>query len=195
VLLRRNKIELEENNFDIMIAAYLLNPSSENYNLRNLFWEYLKYFKNEDKEIKKTAIMSASIEDACENAQNILKLKDILEEKMEEKKLISLFKKIEMPLVKVLGEMEINGIKVNIDLLKLMSHKVDTRLGELKKTIYNLSGTEFNLNSPKQLSVVLFERLKLPVIKKTKTGYSTNAEVLNILAPQHKVVSFRYLIF
>jgi len=190
VLLRRNKIELEENNFDIMIAAYLLNPSSENYNLRNLFWEYLKYFKNEDKEIKKTAIMSASIEDACENAQNILKLKDILEEKMEEKKLISLFKKIEMPLVKVLGEMEINGIKVNIDLLKLMSHKVDTRLGELKKTIYNLSGTEFNLNSPKQLSVVLFERLKLPVIKKTKTGYSTNAEVLNILAPQHKVVSF-----
>jgi len=190
MLLRRNKIELEENNFDTMIAAYLLNPSSENYNLRNLFWEYLKYFKNENKEIKKTAIMSVSIEDACENAQNILKLKDILEEKMEEKKLISLFKKIEIPLVKVLGEMEITGIKVNIDLLKLMSHKVDTRLGELKKTIYNLSGTEFNINSPKQLSVVLFERLKLPIIKKTKTGYSTNAEVLNILAPQHKVVSF-----
>ena len=190
VLLRKYKIELEGNNFDTMIAAYLLNPSSENYNLRNLFWEYLKYFKNEDKEIKKTAIMSTSIEDACENAQNILKLKDVLEEKMEEKKLISLFKKIEMPLVKVLGEMEINGIKVNIDFLKKVSRQVDSRLGELKKTIYNLSGTEFNINSPKQLSVVLFERLKLPVIKKTKTGYSTNAEVLNILAPQHKVVSF-----
>ncbi len=190
VLLRRHKIELEGNNFDIMIAAYLLNPSSENYNLRNLFWEYLKYFKNEDKEIKKTAIMSTGIEDACENAQNILKLKDILEEKMEEKKLISLFKKIEIPLVKVLGEMEINGIKVNIDFLKKVSQQVDSRLGELKKTIYNLSGTEFNINSPKQLSVVLFERLKLPVIKKTKTGYSTNAEVLNILAPQHRVVSF-----
>lgn len=190
VLLRRHKIELEGNNFDTMIAAYLLNPSSENYNLRNLFWEYLKYFKNEDKEIKKMAIMGTSIEDACENAQNILKLKDILEEKMEEKKLISLFKKIEMPLVKVLGEMEINGIKVNIAFLKKVSRQVDSRLGELKKTIYNLSGTEFNINSPKQLSVVLFERLKLPVIKKTKTGYSTNAEVLNILAPQHKVVSF-----
>ena len=190
VLLRRHKIELEGNNFDTMIAAYLLNPSSENYNLRNLFWEYLKYFKNGDKEIKKTAITDISIEDACENAQNILKLKDILEEKIEEKKLISLFKKIEMPLVKVLGEMEINGIKVNIDFLKKVSRQVDSRLGELKKTIYNLSGTEFNINSPKQLSVVLFERLKLPVIKKTKTGYSTNAEVLNILAPQHKVVSF-----
>jgi len=190
VLLRRHKIELEGNNFDTMIAAYLLNPSSENYNLRNLFWEYLKYFKNEDKEIKKTAIMSTSIVDACENAQNILKLKDVLEEKMEEKKLFLLFRKIEMPLVKVLGEMEINGIKVNIDFLKKVSRQVDSRLGELKKTIYNLSGTEFNINSPKQLSVVLFERLKLPVIKKTKTGYSTNADVLNILAPQHKVVSF-----
>ncbi|GAH71985.1 unnamed protein product, partial [marine sediment metagenome] len=128
--------------------------------------------------------------DACENAQNILKLKDVLEEKMEEKNLISLFRKIEMPLVKILGEMEINGIKVNIDFLKKMSQQVDTRLGELKKTIYNLSGTEFNINSPKQLSVILFERLKLPVIKKTKTGYSTNADVLNTLAPQHKVVSF-----
>jgi len=189
VLFRRHKIELEGNNFDTMIAAYLLNPSSENYNLRNIFWEYLKYLKNnEDKEGRQDTI--TSIENACENAQNILKLKDVLEEKMEEKKLISLFKNIETPLVKVLGEMEINGIKVDVTFLKKVSQKVDFRLGELKKTIYNLSGTEFNINSPKQLSVVLFEKLKLPVIKKTKTGYSTNADVLNILAPQHKVVSF-----
>ncbi|MBA7560198.1 DNA polymerase I [Candidatus Atribacteria bacterium 1244-E10-H5-B2] len=189
IVLCRHKVVIEGNNFDTMIAAYLLNPSSENYNLRNLFWEYLKYLKNnENKEGKQNTIMS--IEDCCENAQNILKLKDILEEKMEEKNLILLFRKIEMPLIKILGDMEINGIKLNIDFLKKMSQQVDTRLGELKKTIYNLSGTEFNINSPKQLSVVLFERLKLPVIKKTKTGYSTNADVLNILAPQHKVVSF-----
>ncbi|HZK12232.1 MAG TPA: DNA polymerase I [Atribacterota bacterium] len=189
VLLRRHKIELEGNNFDTMIAAYLLNPSSENYNLRNIFWEYLKYLKNnEDKEVKQNTIMS--IENAYENAQNLLKLKDTLEEKMEEKKLISLFKNIEIPLVKVLGEMEINGIKINIDFLKKLSKQVNSRLGELKKTIYNLSETEFNINSPKQLSVVLFEKLKLPVIKKTKTGYSTNADVLNTLAPQHKIVSF-----
>jgi DNA polymerase-1 len=189
VLFRRYKIELEGNNFDTMVAAYLLNPSSENYDLRNLFWEYLKCLKNDDdKEGRQDTI--TSIENACENAQNILKLKDVLKEKMEEKKLISLFKNIEMPLVKVLGEMEINGIKVNIAFLKKVSQKVDFRLGELKKTIYNLSETEFNINSPKQLSVVLFERLKLPIIKKTKTGYSTNADVLSILAPQHKVVSF-----
>ena len=189
IVLHRYKVEIEGNNFDTMIAAYLLNPSSENYNLGNLFWEYLKCLKNnENKEGKQNTIMS--IEDACENAKNILKLKDILEDKMEEKNLISLFRKIEIPLVKILGDMEINGIKVDIDFLKEMSQQVNTRLGELKKTIYNLSGTEFNINSPKQLSVVLFEKLKLPVIKKTKTGYSTNADVLNILAPQHKAVSF-----
>ncbi len=189
IVLYRHKVEIEGKNFDTMIAAYLLKPSSENYNLRNIFWEYLKYLKNnENTEGKQNTIMS--IEDACENAQNILRLKDTLEEKMEEKNLISLFRKIEMPLVKILGDMEINGIKMNIDFLKKMSQQVDTRLGELKKTIYNLSGTQFNINSPKQLSVVLFERLKLPVIKKTKTGYSTNADVLNTLAPQHKVVSF-----
>lgn len=189
VLLRRHKIELEGSNFDTMIAAYLLNPSSENYNLRNIFWEYLKYLKsNEDKEVKQDTVIS--LENTCENAQNILKLKDILEDKMKEKKLISLYKKIEIPLVKVLGEMEINGIKIDVNFLKEVSRRVNSRLGELKKTIYNLSETEFNINSPKQLSVVLFEKLKLPIIKKTKTGYSTNADVLNILAPQHKVVSF-----
>lgn len=132
IVLHRHKVEIEGNNFDTMIAAYLLNPSSENYNLINLFWEYLKYLKNsENKESKQNTIMS--IEDACENAQNILKLKDILEEKMEEKNLTSLFRKIEMPLVKILGDMEINGIKMNINFLKEMSRQVDTRLGELKK--------------------------------------------------------------
>ena len=85
MLTPRHKIRRKRNNFYTKIASYLLNPSSENYNLRNLFWEYLKYFKDENKENKKMAITGTSIEDACENAQNILKLKDILEEKMEEK--------------------------------------------------------------------------------------------------------------
>jgi len=188
IVLNRYQIELKGDNFDTMIAAYLLNPSKEEYNLKNLFWEYLKYFKNEDKLNKENAIKS--IEDTCENAQNILKLKGVLEKKLEEKELISLFKEIEMPLLKVLGEMEINGIKVNVDLLKKMSRQVDSRLKELEGTIYNLTGTKFNINSPKQLSNILFEKLKLPVIKKTKTGYSTNAYVLNTLAPHQKVVSF-----
>ncbi len=188
ILLHRYKVGLRGNNFDIMIAAYLLNPSMEKYNLRNLFWEYLKYLKDEDKKNQEKKVKS--IEDTCEDARNILRLKDILEEKMKEKNLISLFKEIEMPLVKILGKMEINGFKVNIDFLKEMSQKINFRLKELKETICNLAGTEFNINSPKQLSVILFEKLKLPIIKKTKTGYSTNAEVLNTLAPHHKIVSF-----
>ncbi len=188
IVLNRYQIELKGDNFDTMIAAYLLNPSKEEYSLKNLFWEYLEYLKNEDKEDKENTIKS--IEDACENAQNILKLKEILEEKLKEKELISLFKEIEMPLIEVLGEMEINGIKINVDFLEKMSRQVDSRLKELEETIYNLAGTKFNINSPKQLSNILFEKLKLPVIKKTKTGYSTNAYVLNTLSPHHKVVSF-----
>ncbi|HER23947.1 MAG TPA: DNA polymerase I [Candidatus Atribacteria bacterium] len=190
IVLSRHDVKMGGNNFDTMIAAYLLDPSRESYSLRDLFWEYLKYFTGEGKEIEKKGKGSIGIEDACENAQKIMKLQELLEDKMEEKNLISLFRKIEMPLVKVLGEMEIDGIKVDIYFLKMISRQVNTRLGELKNTIYNLSGTKFNLNSPKQLSVILFERLKLPVVKKTKTGYSTNADVLNILAPQHKVVSY-----
>ncbi|MCJ7790501.1 MAG: DNA polymerase I [Candidatus Atribacteria bacterium] len=188
IVLHRYKVGLRGDNFDIMIAAYLLNPSMEKYNLRNLCWEYLKYLKDEDKKNQEKKVQS--IEDTCEDARNILRLKYILEEKMKEKNLISLFKEIEMPLVKILGKMEINGFKVNVDFLKEMSQKMNFRLKELKETICNLAGTEFNINSPKQLSVILFEKLKLPIIKKIKTGYSTNAEVLNTLAPHHKIVSF-----
>ena len=188
IVLHRYEVGLRGDNFDVMIAAYLLNPSMEKYNLRNLFWEYLKYLKDEDKKNQEKKVKS--IDDTCEDARNILRLKDILEEKMKEKNLISLFKEIEMPLVKILGKMEMNGFKVNIDFLKEMSQKMNFRLKELKETIYNLAGTEFNINSPKQLSVILFEKLKLPIIKKTKTGYSTNAGALNILAPHHKIVSF-----
>jgi len=188
IVLHKYKVGLRGDNFDIMIAAYLLNPSMEKYNLRILCWEYLKYLKEEDKKNQGKKVQS--IEDTCEDARNILRLKDILEEKMKEKNLISLFKEIEMPLVKILGKMEINGFKVNVDVLKEMSQKMDFRLKELKETICNLAGTEFNINSPKQLSVILFEKLKLPIIKKIKTGYSTNAEVLNTLAPHHKIVSF-----
>lgn len=188
IVLNRYQVELKGNNFDTMIAAYLLNPSKEEYNLDSLFWEYLGYLKNKEKRNNENS--SEYIENACDNAKNILKLKEVLEEKLKEKELISLFKEIEMPLVKILAEMEINGIKVDVDFLKKMSKQVDSRLIELEENIYNLSGTKFNINSPKQLSKILFEKLKLPVIKKTKTGYSTNSFVLNTLAPQHKVVSF-----
>ena len=188
IILNKYGIELSENNFDTMIAAYLLNPSLEKYDLPDLFWEYLGYLKNEEAP-KRGGNFYAQIEDICDSTYEMLQLKEVLEEKLKEKDLIPLFKEIEMPLLRILGEMEINGVKVDIDFLKKMSKQVDWRLKELEEEIYNLAGGRFNIDSPKQLGKILFERLKLPVIKKTKTGYSTDSSVLNILAPQHKVVS------
>jgi len=188
IILKRYQIEIKGSNFDTMVASYLLNPSKEEYSLKNLFWEYLEYLKNEDKQNKENSINS--IENACENAQNIFLLKEVLEKKLIETELISLFKEIEMPLIEVLAEMEINGIKIDVNFLKKMQHQIDSKLKLLEDSIYNFAETKFNINSPKQLSEILFEKLKLPVIKKTKTGYSTDAYVLNTLAAHHKIVAF-----
>ena len=184
LLLTKHKIKMKGNNHDIMISAYLLNPSKNNYALEDISWEYLKCSKKDDKEGQ-----VKEIENACENARNIYKLKKILEEKLTEKKMLSLFEEIEMPLVKILGNMEIRGFKLDTNVLGQMAEKFNARLKELKQVIYHLADTEFNINSPKQLSVVLFEKLKLPVIKKTKTGYSTNVDVLNTLAPKHEIIA------
>jgi len=184
LLLKKHKIKMKGNNHDIMISAYLLNPSKSNYALEDISWEYLKCSKKDDKEGQ-----VKEIENACENARNIYKLKKILEEKLTEKKMLSLFEEIEMPLVKILGNMEIRGFKIDTNVLGQMAEKFNARLKELKQVIYHLADTEFNINSPKQLSVVLFEKLKLPVIKKTKTGYSTNVDVLNTLAPKHEIIA------
>ena len=184
LLLTKHKIKMKGNNHDIMISAYLLNPSKNNYALEDISWEYLKCLKKDDKEGQ-----VKEIENACENARNIYKLKKILEEKLTEKKMLSLFEEIEMPLVKILGNMEIRGFKIDTNVLGQMAKKFNARLKELKQVIYLLADTEFNINSPKQLSVVLFEKLKLPVIKKTKTGYSTNVDVLNTLAPKHEIIA------
>lgn len=184
LLLKKHKIKMKGNNHDIMVSAYLLNPSKNNYALEDISWEYLKCLKKDDKEDQ-----VKEIENACENARNIYKLKKILEEKLTEKKMLSLFEEIEMPLVKILGNMEIRGFKIDTNVLGQMAEKFNARLKELKQVIYHLADTEFNINSPKQLSVVLFEKLKLPVIKKTKTGYSTNVDVLNTLAPKHEIIA------
>jgi len=184
ILFKKHKIKMKGNNHDIMISSYLLNPSRSKYALKDISWEYLKCSNEDDEESQ-----FKEIENACENARNIYKLKKILEEKLTEKKMLSLFEEIEMPLVKILGDMEIRGFKLDTQVLGQMAEKLNMRLKELKQVIYHLADTEFNINSPKQLSVILFEKLKLPVIKKTKTGYSTNADVLNALAPKHEIIA------
>jgi DNA polymerase-1 len=113
------------------------------------------------------------------------KLKEILDENKQEE----LFNKIELPLVEVLADMEINGFNVDKKQLNNFSDMLSTRIMEVEKRIYQLAGEEFNINSPKQLGTILFEKLQLPIIKKTKTGYSTNVEVLEKLEGEHEIIS------
>ncbi|MEW6170210.1 MAG: DNA polymerase I, partial [Candidatus Omnitrophota bacterium] len=167
------KINLAGIYFDIMVAEYLINSSGRDFSLSTLIWNNLGVIKDESKL------------QSFQKANLIFKLKPILEKKLNEMHLSDLFFKLEMPLVSVLADMELNGIKVDVRFLNNLNKKIEERLRDLIKQIYQESKEEFNINSPKQLSVILFEKLKLPVIKKTKTGFSTDEEVLVTLAKTH----------
>ena len=175
VSLARQDLNLEGLYFDTRLAGYLLNPSKSEYNLTELSWAYL------DKSPLFKSIDNPQAVDL------ILKLKPKLETELRDKSLINLFTDIEMPLVEVLSEMELNGIKLDLKILKELSGDLEIRLIKLIDEIYQISGTEFNINSPKQLRGILFEKLKLPVVKRSKTGPSTDEEVLRNLASIHKL--------
>jgi len=163
--------------FDTMIAAYLINPAQSSYELDNLSFVYLN------------KILSDAALDSANALKIINQLKPKLEEELKKKGLFKLFTELEMPLVGVLADMELSGITLDLKVLSSLSKEVEKELAALIKNIYSLSGEEFNINSPKQLSTILFERLKLPVVKKNKTGPSTDEEVLNKLAAKHELPS------
>lgn len=173
--LAKYNLDLEGLYFDTMIAAYLLNPSQGSYTLEALVLDHLDKMHQDN---SLTGLEALSL---------IKDLKPELEEGLKKKELEKLFFDIEMPLVDVLTAMEVCGIKVDLKLLKSLSGELKGKLTKLIKDIYKISGAEFNINSPKQLRVVLFEQLKLPVVKKTKTGPSTDEEVLRRLADKHKL--------
>ncbi len=175
VALARENIALDGLYFDVMLAAYLLNPSKPEYGLSQIAWDYLP------QELGLQHI------DAPKALSLILKLKPRLEQELSDKSLLGLFRDIEMPLIEVLSEMELTGIKLDTGLLKELSQKLGKRLNSLIEDIYDISGSQFNINSPKQLRQVLFDKLKLPVVKRTKTGPSTDEEVLRSLAESHKL--------
>lgn len=161
--------------FDTMIAAYLLDPARVDYNLDDLAWRYLEK-SIQDKTLNNARAVSL-----------IMALRPKLEEQLQDKNLIALFRDTEMPLVEVLAEMELSGIKLDLKLLKELGLDIDKRLVKLIEDIYSLSGTQFNINSTKQLREVLFERLRLPIVKKGKTGPSTDEGVLKTLASKHEL--------
>lgn len=166
--------------FDVELAAYLLEPERSKYALSELSQKYLQEAAPESFNDEKVQ--------AVWEAKAISRLYPLLGAKLEEEKLTHLMDTIELPLVEVLAAMEQNGVYVNRAHLAEKTEEVAGRLQKIEAAIYEMAGHDFNLNSPKQLGVVLFEELGLPVRKKTKTGYSTNAEVLESLRLEHPII-------
>jgi DNA polymerase-1 len=191
-------IECKSKYIDSAIMAYLLNPSESNYDLDRVLKKYLKvdvpsyeevFGKGRDKK-KLEEIGEDIIADyICSRCVHLFDLREKLMNFIEEMDMKKLLLEIEMPLVEVLKSMEVTGFTLDKEVLKELSQKIDDRIAEILDKIYKEAGYQFNVNSPKQLSEFLFEKLNLPVIKKTKTGYSTDSEVLEQLVPYNDVVT------
>ncbi len=183
--------------FDIMIAAYLLNPLSDSYECDDIGRDYLKeIFPSYQEQFGKLSIANAMAEKEkefisyCGNQSYVaFKSAPVLEEALKAANMYDLFETIEMPLVYALYDMEVRGIRVNKEALKEYGDKLAVSIKSLEQEIYGYVGEEFNINSPKQLGVILFEKLHLPFGKKTKTGYSTSADILEKLKTEHPVVA------
>lgn len=193
LVLRRAGVELRGIGFDTMIASYLLDPGRREHGLDSLALQHLEYktITYEDlcgKGRSQIPIAECSIdrvvEYAGEDADIPLRLKEIFQPDLERFALDRLFKEIEIPLVPVLAEMEWAGITIDIDFFTALGERLERELGLIREDIYKEAGGEFNISSTPQLREVLFEKLGLPVIKRTKTGPSTDASVLEELASQ-----------
>ncbi|WP_408954986.1 DNA polymerase I [Natroniella sp. ANB-PHB2] len=171
-------IETKKLSFEPLVADYLLKPSEKEKEFEELVVSHLQ----------------REIEDVTEEESLVLKtsllfdLEEKLVPKLEKNELLSLFREVELPLVSMLAQLELAGIKVSSEELERLSTKLAEKIADLEERAYQLAGEEFNLNSPKQLGGILFEKLGLPVIKRTKTGYSTSASVLEKLKGQHKII-------
>jgi DNA polymerase-1 len=205
-VLRGAGVELANVTFDTMVAAYLLNPARARYKLDELSLEYLNLRKIPITDLIGSGKAQRSMAEvpldqvapyACEDADVTLRLKGLLEAQLREASLLELFHEIEVPLIGVLAAMEGRGVAVDTGLLAGLSAEFQKRLDASARKIYDLAEESFNLNSPKQLSVILFDKLGLPVQKRTKTGPSTDVEVLEKLAQLHplpqELLSYRQL--
>ena len=196
-MLRYMELKSHKGMFDGGIASYLLNPLKSSYTYDDIAKEYLQEMlpAREDLlgKLSYTKAMAEKedkvAESICYMAYTALNCREPLQKALKETGMLSLFEEIEMPLLFTLSNMEKEGIRVNGEALKEYGNQLQIRIGELEKEIYEEAGETFNINSPKQLGVILFEKLQLPGGKKTKTGYSTAAEVLEKLAPDHKLVA------
>lgn len=187
----------EEALFDAEIAAYLLNPLKNEYPYEDIAKDYIDGMIPSRKDLleKRTYEKAAAecpaefLKAVCYPAYVAWAARERLLLALRETGMEELFRRIEMPLVFTLADMEKEGIRVSGEALREYAEKLSVQIGALETSIYEKAGEEFNINSPKQLGVILFEKLQLPNGKKTKTGYSTAAEVLERLAPDHPIVA------
>ncbi|GAB6165719.1 DNA polymerase I [Thermostilla marina] len=205
VVFRRVGVPLRGIAFDTMVASYLLDAGERNHNLDELAARYLGYKttkiseligkKKKDQKRMDEVPLAQIAEYAGEDAWVPMQLKPLLESRLRSEGLYELFSELEIPLIDVLAEMEFWGIRVDPERLAELSSKYRQKMEELHEDILELAGEEFNIASPKQLGRILFDTLALPVVKRTKTGPSTDAEVLEILADLHplpaKVLAYR----
>ncbi len=194
IVLKNEGINLKCLSFDTMLASYLLNPNKANHNLEDVCLDYLGIKKSSFNDVTdkgKLNFREVPVDDATqysgEDAAAVLKLKKQLAPVLEKEELAKLFNDIEVPLIEVLADMEMAGVKINASLMNDFSGQLQSELASIEKRIYFIAGEEFNINSPKQLQEILFEKLGLKTIKKTKTGYSTDIEVLEQLATEHEL--------
>ncbi|RTZ93626.1 MAG: DNA polymerase I [Deltaproteobacteria bacterium] len=181
---------------DAMVADYLLNPTKRTHNLDNMSIEYLGHQPISFKEVTGKAgakdgfwqvPVAEATRYAAEDADLALRLCDYLSPKVREQGMGNLYESIELPLISVLAEMEHHGVKVDLNHLRDLSKELEIKMTRLEEKIHRLAGEPFNINSPKQLSVILFDKLGLKSIKKTKTGRSTNVDVLTALSLEHEL--------
>ncbi|MGQ9843917.1 MAG: DNA polymerase I [Spirochaetota bacterium] len=185
--------------FDTMVASYLLNPGLRRHNLDDLALEYLNYTKISYSELvqdgkKVQHITQVPLQKlshyAIEDADIALRLYHILYKKLEAENLLNLFFTVEMPLVTVLAYMEYYGIKIDLQHFDALSQELSKKIKELEETIYSLAGVQFSINSTRELSHILFDKIGLKPVKKTKTGFSTDIQVLEALRGQHQIIDF-----
>lgn len=184
-----NSIKPKNILFDITLASYLLDVNSSDYSLPSLALSYNVKAVTPDFSDNTSKEFFENNKVYCESVFLTKILADRLNSIITEREQTQLLKNIEIPLSRVLVAMEREGMQVDTDGIRKFSEKLSSDIAILEKDIYSLAGEEFNINSPKQLGVILFERLGLPAKKKTKTGYSTNAEVLEALSEDYPIVS------
>ena len=206
ILLKQVGITLDGISYDISIADYILNPSNNKLEIENLIDRFLEIdtsklsSKEETTQINLFDEIPSTEQDkekCSKYSYAISKIKDITEKKLEEINALKLFNEIDMPTVEVLSDMQWNGMYVDEKELEEFGQELKDKLEILTKEIYEMAGQEFNINSTKQLGEILFEKMKLPVIKKTKSGYSTDVDVLEKLKKQdpiiEKILDYRQL--